>query len=334
MMKAHICRANIATSRFFDRGVMTAMPSGPAAQAATVSGAGTRSRFRSSGTTKAAPIAEAAPARTASRSALDGRERLLIRSASIGSGRAAGRRAAPRDYNGRALAPHSPGTDQIDTLLWIGFVAAAIVVVAVNVALFYAVRRFRARRGAEPRPAGAPRGLQFRVGAALTVFAAAIFIAGVVLTGKARDTPSTGSAGLASAKTEPLTIEATGQQWLWRYDYPNGAFSYYKLVVPVDTAVRLELNSTDVVHTWNVPDLLGKRDAVPGKTHTVVFLANDEGVFDGESATLSGQGYASMRTAVEVVSADEYQQFVEQQKSQIEAAQERVVGLIENGEVP
>ena len=53
--------------------------------------------------------------------------------------------------------------------------------------------------------------------------------------------PTTGAAGLASAKREPLTIKATGQQWLWRYDYPNGAFSYYKLVVPVDTAVELEL---------------------------------------------------------------------------------------------
>jgi cytochrome c oxidase subunit 2 len=232
------------------------------------------------------------------------------------------------------LAPHSPGTDQIDTLLWIGFVAAALVVVAINVALFYAVRRFRATRGSEPQPVRPRRGLQFRVGAALTAFAAILFVVSVVFTSNARQTPSTGSNGLATAKTLPLTIEATGQQWLWRYLYPNGAFSYYKLVVPVDTAVRLELNSTDVVHTWNVPDLLGKRDAVPGKTHTVVFLANDEGVFDGESATLSGQGYASMRTAVEVVSADEYQQFVEQQKSQIEAAQERVVGLIENGEVP
>ena len=77
--------------------------------------------------------------------------------------------------------------------------------------------------------------------------------------------PATGAAGLAAAKAEPLTIEATGQQWLWRYDYPNGAFSYYKLVVPVDTAVELELLSTDVVHTWDVPDLAGKRDAVPGK---------------------------------------------------------------------
>ena len=111
----------------------------------------------------------------------------------------------------------------------------------------------------------------------LTVFAAAIFILSVVFTGKARETPATGDAGLAAAKTAPLTIKATGQQWLWRYDYPNGAFSYYKLVVPADTAVKLELLSTDVVHTWNVPDLSGKRDAVPGKTNKVVFRADEEG---------------------------------------------------------
>ncbi|MDX6588876.1 MAG: cytochrome c oxidase subunit [Solirubrobacterales bacterium] len=232
------------------------------------------------------------------------------------------------------MASHSPGTDQIDTLLWIGFVAAVLVVVAINVALFYAVRRFRASRGAEPRPVAAASGLQFRVGAALAAFAAILFVVAVVFTGKARDTPPTGSAGLASAKTRPLAINATGQQWLWRYDSPNGAFSYYKVVVPVDTAVKLELQSTDVVHTWNVPDLAGKRDAVPGKINDVDFLAEEEGVFDGESATLSGQGYAAMRTAVEVVSPEEYQQFVEQQKSEIEEAQERVVGLIENGEVP
>jgi len=232
------------------------------------------------------------------------------------------------------LAPHSPGTDQIDTLLWIGFVAATIVVVAINVGLIYAIRRFRAARGAEPRPAGDNRRLQFRVGGALTVFAALLFILSVVYTNKARETPSTGDAGLAAAKSEPLTIKATGQQWLWRYDYPNGSFSYYKLVVPVDTAVKLELVSTDVVHTWTVPDLAGKRDAVPGKVNDVVFLARDEGTYAGDSATLSGQAYAAMRTEVEVVSADEYEAFVKQQKSDIEAAQERVVGLIESGDTP
>ncbi|HEX3735163.1 MAG TPA: hypothetical protein VHU86_08405 [Solirubrobacterales bacterium] len=232
------------------------------------------------------------------------------------------------------MAPHSPGTDQIDTLLWIGLAAAAIVIVAINVGLLYAVRKFRAERGSEPRQIRGGRRIQFRVGAVLTVFAAAIFVLGIVFTDKARETPTTGSDGLVSARSAPLTIKATGQQWLWRYDYPDGAFSYYKLVVPVDTAVDLELVSTDVVHTWDVPDLAGKRDAVPGKVNHVVFRADEEGDFDGQAATLSGQAYAAMRTEVEVVSPDAYKEFLKQQQADIEAAQKRVVGLIENGEVP
>lgn len=231
------------------------------------------------------------------------------------------------------MAPHSPGTDQIDTLLWIGFIAAAIVVVAVNVTLLAALRRKRAADG--PGPSGRDgRRAQLRVGGALAAFAAILFVVGVVFTDKARETPATGSAGLATAEGEPLRINATGQQWLWRYDYPNGAFSFYKLVVPVDTAVELSLRSTDVVHTWNVPDLSGKRDAVPGKTNRVVFRADEEGTYDGQAATLSGQGYASMGTAVEVVSPQEYEDYIEQLKADIEDAQQRVVGLIEEGETP
>ena len=232
------------------------------------------------------------------------------------------------------MAPHSPGTDQIDTLLWIGFVVAAIVIVAINGALIYAVRRYRGERGAEPRQVRGGRRTQFRVGALLTVFAAAILVVSLIYTDKAREIPATGSAGLASARSKPLRIEATGQQWLWRYDYPNEAFSYYKLVVPVDTTVELSLVSTDVIHTWDVPQLAGKRDAVPGKTNHVVFRADEEGTFDGQSATFSGQAYAAMRTEVDVVSPKEYEDFIAAQKAGIQAAQDRVVGLIENGEVP
>jgi cytochrome c oxidase subunit 2 len=232
------------------------------------------------------------------------------------------------------LAPHSPATEQIDTLVWIGFIAAAIVVVAVNVALFYAVRRSRGERGAAPRQVSGGRGLQLRVAGALTAFALVVFVLGIVFTDKARDKPATGSAGLASLKEAPLEIETTGQQWLWRYAYPNEAFSYYKLVVPVDTLVELKLVSTDVVHTWNIPDLTGKHDAVPGKVNKVYFRADEEGTFTGDAATLSGQAYAPMRAEVEVVSPQEYEEFIETQKSDIEKAQERVVGLIENGEVP
>jgi cytochrome c oxidase subunit II len=232
------------------------------------------------------------------------------------------------------LASHSPGTDQIDTLLWIGFVAATILIVAVNAGLLYALRRYRAERGAEPRQITGGRSIQLRVGATLGIFAAAILVLSIIYTDKARETPPTGAAGLQISDSAPLKITTTGQQWLWRYDYPNEAFSYYKLVVPVDTAVELDLVSTDVVHTWDVPDLAGKSDAVPGKTNHVVFRADEEGTYFGQAATLSGQAYAAMRTEVEVVSPAEYEAFIEGEKEDIQAAQDRVVGLIERGETP
>jgi cytochrome c oxidase subunit 2 len=232
------------------------------------------------------------------------------------------------------LSPHSPGTDQIDTLLWIGFIAAAILVVAINAALIYALRRNRDGGGAEESESNGGRGLQLRVGGVLGVFAVAILVLSIIFTDKAREAPATGPDGLQSAASAPLRIEATGQQWLWRYDYPNEAFSYYKLVVPVDTTVALDLVSTDVVHTWNVPELAGKRDAVPGKHNEVVFRADEEGAYTGDAATLSGQAYAAMRTEVDVVSPEEYEAFIKEQKDAIQEAQDHVVKELSGGEGP
>jgi cytochrome c oxidase subunit 2 len=234
------------------------------------------------------------------------------------------------------LAPHSPGTDQISALLWIGYAAGALVVVLVNGGLLYALRRRRGRAGGDGEggsPAERRRG-QLRVGAALGLFAAALLVLGVVYTERARRIPQTGPAGLQAARSKPLVIEATGQQWLWRYSYPNEAFSYYRLVVPVDTTVELDLVSTDVVHSWDVPDLAGKAEAVPGKVNRVVFRADREGDYFGQSATLSGQAYATMRTAVRVVSPAEYEEFTEDQKEAAQAAQDRVVHLLESGQAP
>jgi heme/copper-type cytochrome/quinol oxidase subunit 2 len=231
------------------------------------------------------------------------------------------------------LSPHSPGTDQIDTLLWIGFIAAIILVVAINVALIYALSRYRAGRGTESRETTGGRRIQLRAGGVLALFAAVLFVLGAVYTTKAREAPATGPEGLQSKKGggETLEVEATGQQWLWRYGYPNESFSYYKLVVPVDTAVDLDLVSTDVIHTWDVPSLAGKADAVPGKHHHVMFIADEEGTYRGQSATLSGQAYAPMRTEVEVVSPEEYEAFIKQTKADIQAAQDRVVAELKKG---
>lgn len=232
------------------------------------------------------------------------------------------------------MAPHSPGTHETDTLLWIGFIAAAIVIVAVNAGLIYALRRYRRERGGEPRQLSGGRRIQFRVGGLLTLFAVVLLVLGVLFTDRAREVPRSSADGLQTADKGPLRIEATGQQWLWRYEYPNEAFSYYQLVVPVDTAVELDLVSTDVVHTWDVPELAGKRDAVPGKHNHLLFEAEEEGTFDGKSATLSGQAYGAMRTEVKVVSPEDYEAFVKRQKSDIQAAQDRVVELFNNKEVP
>src|SRR5262249_44747851 len=164
-------------------------------------------------------------------------------------------------------------------------------------------------------------------------FAVIVFVLGTVYTTKAREAPTTGPDGLQSKEGggETLKIEATGQQWLWRYSYPNEAFTYYKLVVPVDTAVELDLVTTDVVHTWDVPSLAGKADAVPGKHHLIMFSADEEGTYRGQSATLSGQAYAPMRTEVEVVSPEEYEAFIEKTKEDIQSAQDRVVAKLKKG---
>ncbi len=216
--------------------------------------------------------------------------------------------------------------------MWIGVAVAVIFIVAVNAALIWALRRYRAKRGAdEPRQTSGGRRVQFRVAGALTALAALLLVLGVLYTDEAREVPRTGADGLQAASRGPLEIEATGQQWIWRYDYPNESFSYYKLVVPVDTAVTLELSSTDVVHTWNVPALAGKVDAVPGKTSTVEFIADEEGTFEGSSSTLSGQAYAAMRTAVEVVSAAEYESYVKSLKADIPSAQDAVTEQLGQG---
>jgi heme/copper-type cytochrome/quinol oxidase subunit 2 len=155
----------------------------------------------------------------------------------------------------------------------------------------------------------------------------AIFIFGVVMTGDAREAE-------ADADAESLDIDVVGQQWLWRFEYPVQAgsasegiatvFSYNELVVPVDTTVNLSIDSTDILHRWFIPALGGQVEAVPGEIAETSFRADSEGVYPGQSTRFSGTAYPAMRAWVRVVSADEYEQYVEELTADLQAAQEEV----------
>ena len=112
-----------------------------------------------------------------------------------------------------------------------------------------------------------------------------------------------------------LRIEVNGQQYLWRYDYPGDQtlFSYHEMVVPMDTTVVLEVTASDVIHSWWIPKLGGKVDAVPGHVNETWFkipakFAGDSfeagTVFDGQCAELCGASHADMRAAVRAVTPE------------------------------
>jgi cytochrome c oxidase subunit 2 len=239
---------------------------------------------------------------------------------------------------------HSPNADDLNALYTAVVVIAIVLVLAINAALIALAIRFRAARGREPRRLKSRGIVQLGAAGAFALLAAVVFVAGVITTESASEVEASGSEGLQSSSqltaqrslelpsgdeaAEPLEVEATGQQWIWRYEYPDGTFSYYELVVPVDTAIVVKLASTDVVHRWWVPGLGGKFDAVPGQSNQTWFkvdadeLGDDgEATFDGASYAFSGAAYSVMRTRVRAVSATEYEAWVAEQAAGIQEAQ-------------
>jgi len=220
----------------------------------------------------------------------------------------------------------SPGIAKGNTLHTIMFVVIVLGILVVNLAIFRAVRpRHRyveAQEVETPSRSG-------RVGILLSLVAVAIFVVATVYTSASRDVPESRASVEGTLEDGSLRITATGQQWLWRFSYPNGAFGYHRLVVPKGVTISLELTSSDVVHGWNVPSLTGKAQAVPGQTHRISFRADEEGTFRGWASVLSGQGYADMESVVEVVSPDEYLTYIRRLKKEIQGAQDIVEGQVE-----
>jgi cytochrome c oxidase subunit 2 len=234
-------------------------------------------------------------------------------------------------------AAHSPNADDMNTLYWVMLVVGLVLLVAINLALVAMVMRFRSERGREPRRLVLRRGAQLGTAGVFGLIVTFAFVIGVIQTHDAKKVEASGPDGLQAAafttaqrsldlpitsgSSAPLQIQACGQQWIWRYQYPDGTYSYYELVVPVDTTVILHLCSTDVVHRWWVPGLSGKFDATPGESNSTWFKADETGDYDGASYAFSGASYGVMRTRVHVVDVPTYQAWLEQQAAGIQEAQ-------------
>jgi cytochrome c oxidase subunit 2 len=141
-----------------------------------------------------------------------------------------------------------------------------------------------------------------------------------------------------------MTIKAVGHQWYWHYSYPDhGGFEFdsymikdadlkpgdhrllsvdNRVVVPVNTKVKVQLTGADVIHAWAVPAFGVKRDAIPGRLNETWFEATKTGTFYGQCSELCGVGHGFMPIVVDVVSKEEFDSWVKkkQQEAGVAAA--------------
>jgi cytochrome c oxidase subunit 2 len=94
------------------------------------------------------------------------------------------------------------------------------------------------------------------------------------------------------------------------------------MVVPRDTTVVLKIKANDVAHSWWIPELGGKQDAIPGYTNETWFKATKNGLFKGQCAEFCGRNHAAMTAQVRVVDPPTYQTWVDRQKKLIAQAQQ------------
>jgi cytochrome c oxidase subunit 2 len=237
----------------------------------------------------------------------------------------------------------SPNADRIHTLYTVIFVVGVIIFVSVFGALVYALVKFRARPGAVAEQLHGNTRLEigWTAGAAAIVLVLGI-VTFVMLPGIRNPDNSDADgwaipAGYQTAKDKDLlpddgkslNIDVNGQQYAWRFTYPdadqdrqNNVQAYEEMVVPTGTTVTLDIRSSDVGHAWWIPKLGGKADALPGYTNHTWFKIprGKEGVYEGQCAELCGRNHANMTARVRAVTPDQFTAWLASQKQSIAAA--------------
>lgn len=235
----------------------------------------------------------------------------------------------------------SPNANSIDSLYKITLGIALVIFFGVEGVLIYTLVRFRARKGRVAAQIHGNTRLEvgWTLGAALILLVLACVT--FVKLPSIRNAPQSGpgidlTAGVqlpATANTVPppgraLHILVNGQQFIWRFTYPYGSnptgldrpYSYQQMVVPIGVTVVLDITSQDVVHSWWIPQLGGKFEAVPGYVNHTWFKVLKPGVYRGQCAFLCGRLHARMTATVIAVPPAQYVAWVKARQVQIAAA--------------
>jgi cytochrome c oxidase subunit II len=210
------------------------------------------------------------------------------------------------------LAPPSPGSPNaanIRDIYWLILAVSVAIFVLVAGALLLFVVRYRSR--GRPRELEGPQirghtNLELAWTAAPVVILA--IIAGFVFW-KVSDINATSGVPSDQAETQNTTT-IDGHQFYWEFVYPNGAVSVDRLRLPINRTTKLKIISADVNHSWWVPALAGKLDAIPGKTNYTDWRPTKLGIFPGQCAELCGLEHANMLAQAEVMPAAEYDAWV------------------------
>jgi cytochrome c oxidase subunit 2 len=233
----------------------------------------------------------------------------------------------------------SPQAELTDTLYKVTLFMAIPIFLLVEGVLIFSLLNHRFRRGA-----GAPaqvRGntrleIGWTIGAAviLVILTAVTFAMLPGIRDPERSGPEQAGALQFAATGQPavpggqgLNIKVVGQQYLWRYDYPGpGRLSaYHTMVVPTNTTVTLDITSADVQHSFWIPELFGKADAVPGHINDMWFKVTEEGTYRGNCAELCGENHSQMIGAVKAVSPEAFRAWVARQRADLDASTRALV---------
>jgi cytochrome c oxidase subunit 2 len=218
----------------------------------------------------------------------------------------------------------SPNADRIASLYLVVLVLAAIVFLGVAIALGYALVRYRERRSTVPlRTHGNTRlEIGWTAAAALLIVVIAVIsllrLDAIEHPDRVAASPAAAAAvGIGDGPGDALRIRVVGRQYIWEYRYPNGAYSFEEMVAPVGVTVKLDIVSRDVAHSWWIPKLGGKFDAIPGYVNHTWFRLLRPGIYRGQCAELCGRGHAEMVATVRGVSPREYARWVAERKRQL-----------------